>query len=229
MTRQKFCAKNNHMKKILIGNWKMNPTTRLAAVKLAKKVDSPGLVIAPPFVFLESVGKVLKRATLGAQDVFWNAAQKGGAATGEISHTMLKNLGVRYVIIGHSERRHMMGETDAMVNRKTKEALSAGFFTVVCIGEPASVRKRGVHASMQYVRAQIKKNFDGTSRMKNVKKKLTVAYEPIWAIGTGTPATSRYTNEMVSFIKRMLKVQGLRLKVLYGGSVNARNIRNFLF
>jgi len=216
------------MKKLIIGNWKMNPHSRAEAIRLAKRIDLPGLVIAPPFVYLESVGKQLKKAILGAQDVFWNVDQKGGAATGEISFKMLKNLKVRYVIVGHSERRAMLGETDKIVNNKTKEILSAGLFVVVCVGEPEQIRKKGLSAAQKFVRKQLQESLKNISKIKNARTKLIIAYEPIWAIGTGVPATPKDASLMIHFIKRTVHAKKLNPKVLYGGSVNGKNIKDFL-
>src|SRR3989344_8072884 len=121
------------MNKLLIANWKMNPETLREAVRLARAEDLSGVVVAPPFVYLESAGKALRNAHLGAQDV---SLSEPRAVTGEISPVMLKNLGVKFVIVGHSERR-ALGETDEMINKKVIAALKAGLKVVLCVGEPS--------------------------------------------------------------------------------------------
>ena len=122
------------MKKIIIANWKMNPFEEQKALNLARAIDKENIIIAPPFVFLSSISKILKKASLAAQDVFW---AESGAYTGEISSQMLKNLGVKYVIVGHSERRIYLKETDEMINKKIIAALCAGLKVILCIGEPS--------------------------------------------------------------------------------------------
>jgi len=214
--------------KILIGNWKMNPVTRVDAIRLAKSVDLKSAIIAPPFTYIESVGKALRKATLGAQDVFWNKNLKGRAATGEISVDMLKNLGVKYVIIGHSERRGFYGETDALVNKKTIEVLNAGIKAVVCVGESWSVRKRGEKFAQKFVGKQLKSGLSSINRIKEAKNNLIIAYEPIWAIGTGKSASSGDASVMAKFIIKEVTKLKLSVKILYGGSVNGNNIREFL-
>ncbi|MBI3114564.1 MAG: triosephosphate isomerase, partial [Candidatus Harrisonbacteria bacterium] len=121
--------------KLIIANWKMNPTMLEEAVALARATDIEGLVIAPPFPFLEAVGKELKHALLGAQDLFWENPPTGGAFTGEVSADELKALGARYVIVGHSERRKNLGETDEMIAKKMKAASDSGLIPVLCVGE----------------------------------------------------------------------------------------------
>ncbi len=224
------------MDKIIIANWKMNPDSPEKAERLVKEivrgVKKPGgveVVIAPPFVFLDPVAKVLKaksyklKAKVGVQDVFW---ERKGAYTGEVSPSQLKSLGASYVIVGHSERR-ALGETDEMINRKVKAALKEGLKVILCVGEPWSVRKKGLAAAKRFVRNQLTKNLsDVRSQMSDV----IIAYEPVWAIGTGLADKPSDTVALVNFIKEFLKTTSdkLKTKVLYGGSVTSKNAKSFL-
>lgn len=204
------------MEKLVVANWKMNPQSEREAVRLAKASDFSGVVIAPPFVFLDAVGKILKKAELGAQDIF-APLKKSKKHTGEISPEMLKNLGVKYVILGHSERR-ALGETDAIVNREVLAALRAGLKVVLCVGENLSIRKRGIAAAKNFVKSQLKKDLKWLG-----KSLIIVSYEPIWAIGTGKNDSPKDAAEMAKFIKTVLTC-----KVLYGGSITSENISGFL-
>lgn len=215
------------MSKIIIANWKINPLSVSEAVKLAKKEDIKGVVIASPFVFLESVGKILKHAELAAQNTFW---EEKGAYTGEISAQMLKNIGVKYVIIGHSERRRL-GETDKIINKKITAAIKADLTPILCVGEPLNIRKKGLTVAKKFVKNQLQLDFKNANKLIKLKaKSLIIAYEPVWAIGTGIPDNPSSAAEMHKFIKNFLKTKNYRLKaeVLYGGSVNAKNAASFL-
>lgn len=199
------------MKKLLIANWKMNPVFEKDAVKLAQGSDIKNTVIAPPFLFLKSIKSVLKNATLCAQDVFY---EEQGAYTGEVSPLMLKKLGVKYVLVGHSERRHL-GESDGMILKKMRTTLDAGLKVVLCVGEPLSVRKKGDIEVKKYIKNQL--------RGVSYSKSLIVAYEPIWAIGTGRYANPEDALSVVQYIKSIISVP-----VLYGGSTNSQNAKGFL-
>jgi triosephosphate isomerase (TIM) len=216
------------MKKLIIANWKMNPATEKEAVRLARSEDFKNVVIAPPFPYLSAVKRVLKKSALGAQDVFW---EKDGAYTGGVSAGQLKKMGVKYVIIGHSERRSL-GETDEIINKKVKTALKEGLKVILCVGEPkrgAGNRKQELKKAKSYIRRQLQKDIKGISKNKDQMSNIIVAYEPIWAIGTGRADKPNKTVEMVEFIKRLMVISyKLRIKVLYGGSVKARNAARFL-
>lgn len=205
----------NKMKKLLVANWKMN----LPQLNKWKRFSAPKnveVVICPPFSYLRETKEVLGRPLkLGAQDVFW---EEKGAFTGEVSPSMLKNSGVEYVIIGHSERRRWLGETDEMVNKKVLAALNAGIKVILCVGEPKEVRKRGLGAAKKFVGNQLIKD------LRSVKKKdqIIFAYEPIWAVGTGVPDKAEDSAEIAAFIKS--KTGG---KVVYGGSITSKNARGF--
>jgi len=225
------------MKKLIIANWKENPNSITEAVSLAQQIDKgigkankAEVVIAPPFPFLSAVGKVLKRAKLGAQNVFW---EDKAAHTGEISPRMLKSSGVKYAIIGHSERRRL-GETDEMINKKISASLKAELKVILCVGESLNVRRRGLSASKNFVKGQLKKDLKGLhSTFYILHSRIIVAYEPIWAISTNKnarPDKPEDALEMIKLIKQFCHSHfAIRnLPVLYGGSVNSKNAKNFL-
>ncbi len=211
--------------KLLVANWKSNPAKISEAVELAKTTDRLNVVICPPDLFLSEVKKVLKNASLGAQDVFWGNL---GAYTGEVSWKELVELGVEYVIIGHSERRKYLKETDELINNKLIASLDAGLKVILCVGEPSEIRNKGFNSAKNFVEQQLDKDLIGLDPSK-AKDKLIIAYEPIWAIGSGTPDTPESANEMAKFIKEFLaKNYKLQTSVLYGGSVNSKNAKDFL-
>lgn len=227
------------MKKLIIGNWKANPRTWGQAANLFFNVSKAAsraraeVVVCPPFPHLSHIAYHLSRlgksVKLGAQDVFWG---EEGPYTGEVPASLLKTLGVRYVIVGHSERRQLLGETDSMVAKKVKAALASGLKVILCVGEPLSVRRKGASAARRFVAGQLKK---GLSLIKNSKSKnsLVVAYEPVWAISTSAhhrDETPEDAAEMISYIKGVLR-SNLRIKdpkVLYGGSVDGKTAGGFL-
>ncbi len=235
------------MKKLIVANWKENPTTLREAVSLARRIEKGiskanknKVVIVAPFPFLYAVGKVLKHAKLGAQNVFW---EDDGAYTGEVSPSMLKNSGVEYVIIGHSERRRL-GETDEIINKKVKTSLKAGLKAILCVGESFETRKMGLASAKNFVKDQLKKDLKGIS-MSHVSAhmSLVIAYEPVWAISTNKnarPDKPEDALEMIKFIKDFLHVTchmparrslgagGSHVSVLYGGSVTSKNAKSFL-
>ncbi|MDP3991060.1 MAG: triose-phosphate isomerase [Candidatus Nealsonbacteria bacterium] len=178
------------MKPLIVANWKCNPTTLKEAKLLFSRVKKAGGIICPPFVYLSVL-----RAN-GAQDCFW---EEKGAFTGEISPLMLKNLGVKYVIIGHSERRKYFKETNEIIEKKLKAALKAGLKPILCIDKMS----------------QIPKNTKG----------LIIAYEPLFAIGTGQACSIQKAKRMRTAIKR---AAGITVPVLYGGSVNAQNAGEYV-
>ncbi len=249
-------------KKILIFNWKMAPDSLSEAkklfndcLKLLKAKSSKlkaELVIAPPFVYLEPLSKFLKakssklKAKIGAQDVFY---ENSNAYTGEISPKMLKNLGVEYVIVGHSERRKYLSaeggsasggnETDEMINKKVLAVLKAGLKVILCVGEPTQrgqtrTRRgptRNIKWAKNYVKKQLQKDLKGIAKSYKLKaNNLIMAYEPIWAINTSHSDTPEDALEMIKFIKKILNAKPYTLnpKVLYGGSVDSKNIADFL-
>lgn len=219
-------------KKIVIGNWKMNPLSLKEAEKLffdtAKSISSvkkTEIVICPPFLYLEKLKKLSKKIFLGAQDSFWGDK---GAYTGEISVEMLYNIGTRYVILGHSERR-AMGESNNDINKKIKASIGAGLRPILCIGE--SVRDEN-HEYLNFIKTQIEECLNGIS--KDSISKVIIAYEPIWAIGKGAyPATGEEFREMNIFIRKILSDKFgvkniLKIRIIYGGSVDEKNTTDFI-
>jgi triosephosphate isomerase len=222
------------MQKLIVANWKENPSSEARALTLFKAVakiprkSGVEIVICPPFLFLEEIAEVFrsirlkKNFAIGAQDVFW---KETGAFTGAVGPKMVRSLGAEYVIIGHSERRNYFHETDAMVNRKIKVALQDGLHVILCVGEPLSVRKKGIAAAKKFIKSQLKKDL---AQIKTGK--LTVAYEPIWAIGTGKNDSPKDAADIARFIKKELSSRNLspKVRVLYGGSVNSGDIRDYV-
>ncbi|HXX92304.1 MAG TPA: triose-phosphate isomerase [Planctomycetota bacterium] len=219
---------------LIAGNWKMNGTAKeardLAALLVKELGAAPGpeVLVCPPYLSLAAVGDVLQGSPirLGAQDCHWESK---GAYTGEISIPMLKEVGVTAVLIGHSERRHIMGETNEMVNRKVRSALAAGLLPIVCVGELLEERNMGDTRAV--VERQIAKGLDGLSGEE--ASRLVIAYEPVWAIGTGKTATPRQAEEVHHYVRKLVSqrwgepvAQGMRL--LYGGSVSPDNVRELM-
>ncbi len=221
-------------RKLIAGNWKMYPN-RASAVALARGITQRAsdfgrldLLVCPPFVYLLSVGESLSGSSvaLGGQNMYY---EPDGAFTGEISAAMLLDVGCRYVILGHSERRHILGETDTDVNRKTLAALAAGLTPIVCVGELLSEREAGQTATV------IKRQFDGS--LANVSadqiQRVVVAYEPVWAIGTGKVATPEQAEEVHADLRRLLReryndASAQSVRILYGGSVKPSNAGELL-
>lgn len=227
------------MKKIIIANWKMNPASPREAKRIfagvrrtagrLKKVET---VICPPFVYLPMFrGSTSKHLQLGAQDLFWENPPAGkGSYTGEISAEMLKELGVKYVIVGHSERRRYFGETNEIINKKIKTALGAGLKVVFCVGEKE--RNPG-EDYLRFVKEEIMAGLKGVQR--RFLKNLIIAYEPIWAIGKkgGAADAPEDILQMALYIRRILlfaagKDLARAISVLYGGSVDPKNAEGFL-
>jgi len=225
------------IKKLIVGNWKENPKSEKQAVALfgavakTKHSNSVEMAVCPPFIYLERLAAVRKRSgkkhiALGAQDAFW---EEKGPYTSEVGPKMLRSLGVEYVIIGHSERRKWLKETDAMINKKIKLALRDGLKPILCVGEPLSVRKKGIAAARSFVTQQLKKDLAGVSGAKQNIGNIVVAYEPIWAIGTGRHDDPRDAGEMADFIKDLLKkIHRIKPRLLYGGSVDGGNIGDYV-
>ena len=219
---------------IVAGNWKMNKTPEeaddlcRALLSRLDGLDDREVVVCPSFTALAIVSEVIQgtKVVLGAQNVF---CEDSGAYTGEVSPLMLKALGVKYVIIGHSERRQYFGETDEMVNRKVKAAIQHGLKPIICVGETLDQREAGVTESL--VKNQVEKAFHDITADK--AKQVVVAYEPIWAIGTGKTATSQEANRVIGVIRGALKeiygdpvAQAVRIQ--YGGSVKPDNMKELM-
>lgn len=218
-------------KKIVAGNWKMNKAT-VAAVELAAAVKGAlngmgeaEVVLCPTFTALKVVGDVISGSSLklGAQNMHW---EKEGAFTGEISAEMLKDVGCQYVILGHSERRQYFHENDAIVNRKAKAALAAGLIPIVCVGE--TLEQREANQTEDVVTTQVTKSLAGLD--EGGFRRVVVAYEPVWAIGTGRTATPAQAQAVHALIRQVLAkvcnpgaAQAVRIQ--YGGSVKPANAR----
>ncbi|MBI5749411.1 MAG: triose-phosphate isomerase [Nitrospinae bacterium] len=222
-------------KPLIVGNWKMNNSTAESvdlAEKLKKTVkDMAGVevVVAPPFTALGSVRDAIKGSNikLSAQNVFW---EDKGAYTGEVSPLMIRDLDCEYVIIGHSERREYFKESDEIVNKKIKAALRNKLKAIVCVGE--SLKEREEDKTMQVIESQIRKGLEGILnselRTTNHEVRLVIAYEPVWAIGTGRNATPSQANEVHAYIRKLLSQIfnediASNIKILYGGSVKPSN------
>jgi triosephosphate isomerase (TIM) len=219
---------------LIAGNWKMN-LDRAAAVALAGEVAAGAkqfaqvdLAICPPFVYLEAVAPKLagSAVALGGQDM---SEQASGAFTGEISAAMLLDVGCRYVILGHSERRHLLGETDEAVNLKTKAALAAGLIPIVCVGELLNEREAGQTA--QVISRQFAGSLAGLSA--DDMEKVVIAYEPVWAIGTGKVATPAQAQEVHADLRKLIvkhynAAVAQRVRIQYGGSVKPSNAAELL-
>ena len=218
------------MKKLIAGNWKMNGS--LAANQLLLSALGEGLssktacdiAVCVPAPYLAQVKSLIVPAIdLGSQDVSAHAA---GAYTGEISAAMLKDFGVRYAIVGHSERRQHHGETDALVADKAKAALAAGITPIVCVGETLAEREAG--ATCEVVKRQLAAVIHANGHCIS---EIVVAYEPVWAIGTGKTASPEQAQAVHAVLRAQLKAatdQSPRVKILYGGSMNAANAASLL-
>ena len=220
-------------KPIIAGNWKMNNNIEeslklveeIKAISLNKDVEA---VLCVPFTDLKDVKKAIKNTgiKLAAQNMHW---EENGAYTGEISPSMLNELGVDYVLIGHSERRQYFNETDETVNKKVLSALAHNMFPIICVGE--TLEERESNREKQIVKYQV------TGALKDVDKnaidKIVIAYEPIWAIGTGKTASSDQANEIIAFIREIIgdiysETEKQIIRIQYGGSVKPDNVAELM-
>ena len=223
-----------YRKTIIAGNWKMNKTateTKKFAEELKTMLPKAkwcDVVVCVPFVNIPAAIRAFKdmRVAIGAEDLFY---EKSGAYTGEVSADMLKDLGVKYVIIGHSERRQYFGETDVTVNKKVLAALEVGLHPIICVGETLEQREMGI--TMELIALQTKAAFAGVPAEK--ARKCVIAYEPVWAIGTGKTATAEQANEVCNAIRATIRhLYGARVArsvtIQYGGSMNPANAAELL-
>jgi triosephosphate isomerase len=216
------------MKKIIIGNWKMNPITldeakriHKSVISTAAKLKSMNVVVCPPYVYIPALtgSKSATKVTVGAQNAY---SEEQGSYTGEVSAKSLKDLGCTHVIIGHSERR-AMGETDEAISKKVQIVLDSGLIPVLCVGE----KERNDHGEhLDFLRNQIKASLNKVAK-KGISK-LIVAYEPVWAIGAKEPMDPGTIYEMNLFVKKVLsdiygQSEAAGIPILYGGSVNFKN------
>ncbi len=221
------------MKPLIVANWKMNPQTLREAKQLfdlvkigVKNIKKAEKVICPPFLFLSNIQHLKSNIKLGAQNVFW---EKEGAYTGEISPLMLKDAGCEYVIVGHSERRGYFKETDEMISKKLKAVLKEKLTPILCIGETKEQRNKG--ETDRILKKQIETALEKVSSSKF--SKITIAYEPIWAIGTGKPCDVEEAQKIGLLIRKI--ISGLygpksakNVQVLYGGSVSSKNAAGYI-
>lgn len=221
-------------KTIIAGNWKMNcdvaesKELAKAIVETVKGVKDVEVVICPAYTNLYAVSEVVSgtNVALGAQDLHW---EDKGAFTGKISAGMLLSAGVKYVIIGHSEQRTYFGETNETVNKKVKKALEKGLLPIICVGE--KLEERETNVTEKVVETQIRAAFAGISNQDALR--CVVAYEPVWAIGTGKTATPEQAQEVHAFIRKLLvslygKETASALRIQYGGSMNDKNAGELL-
>ena len=220
-------------KAIIAGNWKMNKTPDEARALVEELIPLVAdaecdVVVCPPFVDLCPVSKAIKGTNihLGAQNIHW---AKSGAFTGEISADMLKKFGVEYAIVGHSERRRYFGETDATVNMRAKAALENGITPIICVGESLEQRERG--ETDEFVASQVRGALEGISA--DDARRVVIAYEPIWAIGTGRTATAEMAEETITVIRKTLRSifgndAAETVRIQYGGSMNPQNAASLM-
>jgi len=221
---------------MIAGNWKMNLTLAEAAqlVKALadgiKGLDGVEVLVAPPFTTLLRVKEAIGQAPilLSGQNMHWEAQ---GAFTGEVSASMLADAGCTHVILGHSERRTLFEETDELIDRKAAAAVKKGLIPIVCIGETLEEREKGL--TFQIIERQLSLSLKGFREGKNLPLTTILAYEPVWAIGTGRTATPEQAQEVHQFIRQWLKAQfGERtaqaIRILYGGSVKPDNVRDLM-
>ena len=199
------------MKPLIVANWKMNPQNLQGAKLLfdsvangIKNLKNVEIVICPPFLYILNLKSQILNLKLGAQDCFW---EEKGAFTGEVSPKMLKDLGCDYVILGHSERRKYLKETDEMINKKIKTALKSDLTPILCIENISQLKKRT------------------KDLLRKEQKKLIIAYEPVFAIGTGKPCTPEKAKEMKTAIKKIIDKD---IPIIYGGSVNSQNATDYI-
>ena len=217
-------------KALIAGNWKMHKTAAEAkllaqlVVAAGRNTDDRDILLAPPFTALASVAEAVKGSDVivAGQNVCW---EEQGAFTGEISALMLKDAGATAAIVGHSERRQIFGETDALINRRLRGGLDQGLTMILCIGE--TIEERESEQTLAILEAQVRSGLSGVSPAQMAA--VVIAYEPVWAIGTGKTATTGQAQEAHGFIRRLLsglyeKDIGNSVRILYGGSVKPANV-----
>jgi triosephosphate isomerase len=219
---------------LIAGNWKLFKTLAEATAlvdelaALVREVDDVEIVVAPVFTVISSVAKAAEKTVVkvAAQDCFW---EEEGAFTGEVSPRLLKDAGCSHVIIGHSERRQYFAETDETVNRKTKAALKAGLVVLLCVGETLAERESG--STFKVIETQVRGGLAGipAADLTNI----VIAYEPVWAIGTGKTASDEQAQEVHAFIRSLIEQvysssEAQALRILYGGSVKPENVKGLM-
>lgn len=226
----------NVRRPMIAGNWKMNlnlqESAGLARTILKETADAEDVdvLVAPPFTALAAVKEVVAGTgvALGAQNMHWESS---GAFTGEISPSMLVDAGCSHVILGHSERRTLFGETNEMVDRKLAAALQGGLTPILCIGETLEEREKG--RTFEVIQEQLRESMKGPVQKKSIPSSLILAYEPVWAIGTGKTASPQQAQEVHRFIRQWLGdtfsgAAASEIRILYGGSVKPDNISELM-
>jgi len=219
---------------VIAGNWKLFKTIGEATAfvndlkPLVAETGGVEIVVAPVFTALGRVSEAASGSNinLAAQDCYW---EEEGAFTGEVAPKLLKDAGCSHVIIGHSERRQYFGETDATVNKKTKAAIAAGLTAIVCVGE--TLAERESDKTFSVIEAQVQSGLEGIA--KEVVAKLIIAYEPVWAIGTGRTASNEQAQEVHAFIRNLVvrlfdESTANAVRILYGGSVKPDNVKGLM-
>ncbi len=223
------------MRKLFVaGNWKMHTDTAeveslLTGLKpLVANVDTVDMAVCPPYVYLHKAVYLTQDSNVkvGAQNCYFESK---GAFTGEVAPEMLKDVGCTYVILGHSERRHILGETDKVINSKTKKALEAGLDVILCVGE--LLEEREAEKTEDVVKTQLEGGLEGLSEAD--MDRITIAYEPVWAIGTGKTATPDQAQDVHAFIRQWLKDKfgesvSDQIRIQYGGSVKPDNAKELM-
>jgi len=217
------------MKPLIVANWKMNPQTLREAKQLFSSVKrgminfkKAEVIICPPLIYLPSFSSF----NLGAQNCFW---EQRGAFTGEVSPLMLKGAGCQYVIVGHSERRRYFGETDDIINRKLQAVLTINLTPILCVGETKKDREQG--GAEEVIKNQIISDLEGISKARF--SKVVIAYEPVWAIGTGNPCDVDEAQKMGLVIRKIIsqfynQALSRKIRILYGGSVDSKNAAGYI-
>jgi len=231
------------MAKILAFNWKLNPQDKKLADQLfsvyekqAKNRKNSRVIVCPPLEFLFGLSQYQSLAKshhldFGAQDCFW---ENLGPYTGTVSALNLKLSGIDYVILGHSERRLHLGETDAMVNKKTLNAVGSGLKPILCIGEGFKIHEKGEETAKKFLKKQLEVSLKNVSSLSvSQKNQLTITYEPIWTISNNSGNVADNPSDAAAMIKYLKEILAIRysllnIKVLYGGSVNSKNVAGFL-
>lgn len=221
-------------KKVIAGNWKMNndiSATISLITELKKGISerpSATVIVCPPFISLETTQTLLKDTPIkyGAQNMYY---EESGAFTGEVSPIMLKSVGCEYVILGHSERRTIFNESDSLINKKIKSAIRHGLKPIFCIGETLEEREKGI--TFEVCERQVKNGLENIN--EDELNDLIIAYEPVWAIGTGKTATSQQAEEVHSFVRNLIenmysKNLAEKIVIQYGGSVKPENAKELL-
>ncbi|MEI7766084.1 MAG: triose-phosphate isomerase [Phycisphaerae bacterium] len=219
-------------KKFVAGNWKMN-LTKSEGIALVKALTAKGpfsidVAVIPAFVHLDAASQALVGSNigLGAQDVYF---EKNGAFTGEVSLAMLQEFGTKYVLVGHSERRHVLGEKDELLNKKLQAIIAAGLTAILCVGE--TLQEREANKTFDVVGSQLRLGLAGVDKSKT--NQLVIAYEPVWAIGTGKTASPEQAQEVHAFVRQQIAAifdpaVAAAMRIQYGGSVKASNAKELL-